>query len=824
MCFVKRSLIIPWMALGWFLGISLFAVSGHAADRGWQITSGDFQWHLAHGLKVLEDPEGELTIKDLMQMPDDRFTTVSSSSVNFGYSASAFWIKAPITNSLDTARKVIASLDYSLLDEADFYWVSNGQVVNQALRGDARDLDQQTYNVPHYTSELVIPPLTQVELYLRVHSGSSLSVPLYLMSEAGFVNKVAEFRKLDGAFFGLAIGLLFYNLFLMVMLRERIYFEYVLFVSLHVGFQFFLTGHAQFFFSDYPYIYERGVYVIGVLSGLFLFQFSRTYLHTAQEAPRMDKVLLVFMAFSVVVFLVELVAPLTVTNKINALCVFVGCVILFVAGFIRLASGFKSARYFIVGQGSVLASVMFTALASRHIVPGYEMAPMVMKLGAVAELLFFSVGLADRINRFKEMESELSNKAAKADAENAARKRYINQINSINKELEAAVKSRSEFLANMSHEIRTPMNGILGMLELIDDEKLDMVERNYVDIARRSGKTLLELINDILDLSKIEADKLELESMDIPIREMAQDLQHLYHRQLQDRGLELRIEIDEALPECIKGDRTRLWQILTNLTSNAIKFTHSGFVAIRLRRVSDSEGERIEFAVKDTGIGIPKDKQSQIFESFTQADGSTTRQYGGTGLGLTISRKLIEKMGGELLLDSAAGAGSVFYFAIPLVKGRSVAAVEKARAVANHVDLSGRRVLLVEDNVVSQKVAVGMLKKLGITDVDVCENGADAVVAVGRNTYDAVLMDVQMPVMDGYEASRKIREEEKRFSRARQLIIAMTAHSMEGDKELCLEAGMDDYIAKPIQKDHLQSTLARYLVQDDTGQSSKKFA
>ncbi len=824
MCFVKRSLVIPWLVLSWFVGMNLFAVSGYAADRDWRITSEEFQWHVASGMQVLEDPEGQLTIRDLLQKPAADFETLDSTSVNFGYSASAFWMKVPVLNTVETPRKIIASLDYALLDEVDFYWVQNGRVVEETLRGDSRDLTLQKYDVPHYTSELVIPPQTRVQLYLRVHSGSSLSVPLYLQSEAAFVNKVSEFRNLDGAFFGLAVGLLFYNLFLMVMLRERIYFEYVLFVTLHVGFQFFLTGHAQFFFSDYPYIYERGVYVIGVLSGVFLFQFSRTYLQTSQETPRMDKVLLGFMVFSLIVLVVELTSPLTIVNKANALCVFLGCIILFIAGFIRLASGFKSARYYIVGQGSVLASVMFTALASRHIVPGYEVAPMIMKVGAVAELLFFSVGLADRINRFKEMESTLSNKAAKADAENAARKRYINQINSINKELEAAVKSRSEFLANMSHEIRTPMNGILGMLELIDDEKLDMVERNYVDIARRSGKTLLELINDILDLSKIEADKLELESMDIPVREMAQDLQHLYHRQLQDRGLELRIEIDEKLPECIKGDRTRIWQILTNLTSNAIKFTHTGFVAIRLRKLEGSDGEQIEFAVKDTGIGIPKDKQAQVFESFTQADGSTTRQYGGTGLGLTISRKLIEKMGGELKLESAAGAGSVFYFAIPLVKGRSVTAVEKARAEVSHVDLSGRSVLLVEDNVVNQKVAVGMLKKLGITNIDVCENGADAVVAVGRNSFDVVLMDVQMPVMDGYEASRKIREEEKRFSRPRQLIIAMTAHSMEGDRELCLEAGMDDYIAKPIQKDSLQNLLAEYLAQGDSGESSIKFA
>lgn len=807
----------------WLFILLLWAGPGNAAPKIWHVASADFRWHLAEGVGYLEDPTGQLRIQDFLDDPHPgQFNTLQSGSINFGYSDSAFWLRVPVLNVMESQHKLIMTVDYALLDEVDFYWVQNGKLVAQALRGDSRDLSQQRYNMPNYTSEFVLNANHRVDIFLRIKSASSLSVPIYLQGEIGFVDKVAEFRKLDGAFFGLAIGLLFYNLFLMIMLRERIYLEYVVFVAIHVCFQLFLTGHAQFLFPDYPFLYERGVYVVGVASGICLYQFSRSYLRTPQESPKLDFILKAYMLMSFFVLVVECLSPLSVTNKVNALTVFIGCIVLFVIGFIRLFSGFKSARYFLVGQGSVLASVMFTALASRHIVSGYEMAPMIMKVGAVAEMLFFSVGLADRINRFKEVETELSNKAAKADAENAARKRYINQINSINTELEQAIKSRSQFLANMSHEIRTPMNGILGMLELIDEQKLDLVERNYIEIARRSGKTLLELINDILDLSKIEADKLELESVSIPIRELVQDLQHLYKRQLQERGLELRIEVDQALPESILGDRTRLWQILTNLTSNAIKFTHSGYVAIRLKKTEQGNAELIQFSVTDTGIGIPKEKQSQIFESFTQADGSTTREYGGTGLGLTISRKLIEKMGGELKLESAAGTGSTFYFAMPLKIGQSKMAVEKARLDIAKIDLSGRTALLVEDNVVNQKVALGMLKKLGITDVDVSENGAEGVTAVGRKRYDLVLMDVQMPVMDGYEAARIIREEEKKFSRQRQLIIAMTAHSMEGDKELCLEAGMDDYIAKPIQKDNLHAVLAKHLQPTAAGVASDK--
>ncbi|MCG8311880.1 MAG: ATP-binding protein, partial [Pseudomonadales bacterium] len=601
-----------------------------------------------------------------------------------------------------------------------------------------------------------------------------------------------------------------YNLFLLLVLRERIYLEYVIFVGIHICFQLFLTGYAQFLFPDLPFLYERGVYIVGVLSGLSLFQFSRSYLRTAQETPKIDKVIQGYMGVSVVVLVLECFLSIRITASLNVLTVFLGSMLLFVLGFVRLFGGFKSARYFLVGQGAVLISVMFTALSSKHVINGFEMAPYLMKVASIVELLFFSIGLADRINRFKLTEVKLHQEAAKANAESNARKLYIDQINEINQALESALKSRSEFLANMSHEIRTPMNGILGMLELIDDKKLDELERNYIETARRSGKTLLELINEILDLSKIEADKLELESEPVFLQELLSDLQHLYSHQLKERGIALNIKWDRRLPVGIMGDRTRLWQILTNLTSNGIKFTHDGAVTLAMEKCAESH---VRVSVSDTGIGIPEDKQAQIFESFTQADGSTTRQYGGTGLGLTISRKLIEKMGGELKVTSELGKGSTFHFTMPYVAADNLEqpAAEVCQSTAVDGCFGELKVLVVEDNIVNQKVAQGMLRKIGIGDVHVCENGVDAIVAIDRERFDVVLMDVQMPLMDGYETTRKLREQEQLVQREPQLIIAMTANSMEGDRKRCLDAGMNDYVAKPIQTDALKNVLLRNL-------------
>lgn len=624
----------------------LLCLSSASADvKVWQIDTPDFGWRISEGAQYLEDSSGELSVNQVLQGDKSAFETVTRSAISFGYTASTYWIKVPIKNNLTTPQKLLVSMEYSLMDEVDFYWVHNGQVVRHAAMGDHRPLPVQDYNVPYYIDEFQLAANQSATLFLRVKGDNTFSVPLSVNSQHTFTIKASDLRNIEGAFYGLAIGLLCYNLFLMIILRERIYLEYVLFVSAHVFFQLFIGGHAKFVFPEYPFLYERGIYIFGVLSGIFLFQFSRSYLHLKEDAPRVDLFLKLFMAISVIAFVVESTVPVTLANKVNMLVVFSGCIILFVVGFYRMFCGYKSARFYLVGQGAVVGSVMFAALSSRHIIEGFEYAHLLMKAGVVAEMLFFSIGLADRINRFKENEATLNAKAAKADAENEARKRYIDQINSINQDLANAVKSRSEFLANMSHEIRTPMNGILGMLELVNEEKLDLVERNYIEIARRSGNTLLDLINDILDLSKIEADKLELETTSVPLKELTKDLEHLYKQQIQEKDIEMHVKVDDDLPECVLGDRTRLWQILTNLTSNAIKFTNHGHVSVFLKKDTEDDEQRISISVNDTGIGIAKENQKKIFESFTQEDGSTTRQYGGTGLGLTISLKLIEKMG-----------------------------------------------------------------------------------------------------------------------------------------------------------------------------------
>lgn len=778
--------------------VALFAVTAAGASELLLTSEGTFQG----GSEVTWLKGSELTPAeafDLLLAGKGQAIEPSLPYLNLGYTTDKPWLLLEVNNATDELLWYVEA-GSPVIERLDLYvFNANKELLSFEWSGAKRKVVDR----PFYHHRLVFPvTLSTGTSYLlfRAQSFDRMTVPITLRDETSFFYADTASYLWYGVLFG-TIGILcLYNLLIFFSTREKSYLSYVLYLGF---FGFFLFSQAGFSLRwvwpnalDWNMI---AVTMFALVTVAFSVLFARHFMQTDLYSPRIDKALkalewFMYLATIATFFFFESM------SVFSSLIIIPWPLIALVVALYIWYLGNAIAGYFFLSFLVVGVSAVLYGLMNVGLIPNSWLLDNSLQLAVLIEALLLSFALAHRMNIIKRENEHLQFET---------QQRLEARVNERTNKLQQAMEARSQFLAVMSHEIRTPLNGIMGTLDLFCQSKLSDTQKKQAHIIESSGNALLRLIDDILDYSRIDAGKLIIDKGSFNLKKLVDECLQMFVQKAGLRGNKLSLDFSPLLPTFVTGDAMRIRQVIINLVSNAVKFTENGEIKLIVKPKDDSD--HIFFLVKDNGIGIPKEKRANLFDLFAQADSSTSRKYGGAGLGLAICRRLVLLMGGSIGVESEAKRGSVFWFHLPLPIAEQV---EEQVVESEEVGSLSGRVLIVDDNYVNLMVAEGICRQLGLA-VRTCESGAEAIAVLLHDSdkFDAVLMDCEMPEMDGFETTREIIRLQQLGRIPSIPVAALTAHAVPDKIRACHESGMVMHIAKPVRMESLRDSLRVLLAQ-----------
>ena len=801
--------ILIKFAFSWFILLasmsSMAQVPAISLDRNSkQIALGD------HAI-YLEDVDNSYTLNDIIQLDASNFQVLTEESLNKGFTNSAYWLKFSVVDRTNDQQTQSWKLEttYPLLDYLDIYIIDSEHKVEHLKLGDVYLYNQRPVDHRNFIAPISLQDNERKDIYIRVQTSSSMQIPVFIWHPDYFFEARSGEQYGLGLYYGMMFVMFFYNFFLWFSIRDSNYLWYIGYLGAFALLQASTSGLGyQYIWPNSPWIESIAPPVTIALVGIFGIAFTRRFLHTRQYHIVADNLLRLVLYLSIVVLGLSFIADTATVMGLAKIVVVTFLLFILYASVAMLLRGHRQARFFLAAWVSLILGGLFTIGMMLGLFPNTFLMTHASKIGSVFEIILLSFALADRI-KVIEKEKKL------------IERRVQKELEKTNKKLEENNRLKDEFLATISHEFRTPLNGILGSLELTEQEPANSISQ-HINTAKGSANEMLSLVEQVLSYTELQSGNLIVNAKPINLPEVLSELTQTISQQCQNKGIDFSLDNNPRNPQTIIADKKRLQQALAPIFDNSIKFTHEGHISLGVKIKFVHDQYLLVLKVEDTGIGIAESKREDILEAFTQADGSFSRQFGGLGIGLSLVKALCTQLGGSIDISSEEHHGTAVEILLPIEiphqafsSGAEVDAEHKSNIprIKNNA-----RVLIVEDNHINQVVLKTMLQRLNI-ETEAADHGLKAITLLDQadennQPIDLILMDCQMPVMDGFEATRSIRNSNKRY--ADIPIIAVTANALSSDRERCIRAGMSDYLSKPFQLDDIRSKLQTWLPESST--------